>query len=184
MAWTAPMTAVANAIFTASQFNTYVRDNLLETAPAKATTDGSLFVATGANAIAQRTPAMAESTTSGTSNSTSYTATLTGGGTNPSVTVTTGTSALVSLEVFIQAGNASDTNYVAYAISGATTSSPDDKYSVAHGASASGRAIRASAVHLRTGLTAGSNTFTINYKVAGGAATTTFNHRRITVVPL
>lgn len=33
MAWTTPMTAVANEVFTAAQYNTYVRDNLLETAP-------------------------------------------------------------------------------------------------------------------------------------------------------
>lgn len=37
MAWTAPMTASANGTLTAAQFNTHVRDNLLETETAKAT---------------------------------------------------------------------------------------------------------------------------------------------------
>ncbi|GII42264.1 hypothetical protein [Planotetraspora phitsanulokensis] len=47
MAWSAPMTAVANSIFTTAAFNQYVRDNLLETAPAKATTGSRLIVTTG-----------------------------------------------------------------------------------------------------------------------------------------
>ena len=34
MAWTAPMTAVSGSVLTAAQWNTNVRDNLLETAPA------------------------------------------------------------------------------------------------------------------------------------------------------
>jgi hypothetical protein len=54
--WSAPMTAVANSTFTAAQFNQYVRDNLNETAPAKATSAGSYFVADGVNSIAERTP--------------------------------------------------------------------------------------------------------------------------------
>lgn len=37
MAWTTPMTAVANAVWTAAQFNSDIRDNLNETGPAKAT---------------------------------------------------------------------------------------------------------------------------------------------------
>lgn len=37
MTWTTPMTAVANALLTASQFNVHVRDNLLETEAARAT---------------------------------------------------------------------------------------------------------------------------------------------------
>lgn len=37
MAWTAPLTAALNGTLTAAQFNTHVRDNLLETEAAKAT---------------------------------------------------------------------------------------------------------------------------------------------------
>ena len=36
MTWTAPMTAVAGAVYTAAQWNTSIRDNLNETAVAKA----------------------------------------------------------------------------------------------------------------------------------------------------
>ena len=65
MAWSAPMTAVANTVFTAAQFNQHVRDNLNETAPAKATASGGYFVATGVNAIAQRFADSATDLTSG-----------------------------------------------------------------------------------------------------------------------
>jgi hypothetical protein len=51
MAWTAPRTWVTDEVVSASQLNTHVRDNLLETAPAKATASGELFEATGANAL-------------------------------------------------------------------------------------------------------------------------------------
>lgn len=49
------MTAVASTAFTAAQFNTHVRDNLNETAPAKATTSGRLIVTAGPNSIAEQT---------------------------------------------------------------------------------------------------------------------------------
>lgn len=51
MAWTSPRTWVALETVTASQLNTHLRDNLLETAPAKVTTQGDMIYATGANAI-------------------------------------------------------------------------------------------------------------------------------------
>lgn len=53
MAWSAPATAVANTFLTAAFWNTQVRDNLLETAPAKAAAAGDSFYATAANAIAR-----------------------------------------------------------------------------------------------------------------------------------
>ena len=54
MAWTTPLTAVSNTALTAAQWNASVRDNLLMTAPALATTTGRHFVSTGANTIAER----------------------------------------------------------------------------------------------------------------------------------
>jgi hypothetical protein len=51
MAWVAPRTWVTGEIVTAAYLNSNVRDNTLETAPAKAAAAGDIFVATGANAI-------------------------------------------------------------------------------------------------------------------------------------
>lgn len=52
MAWTAPRTFVTDEVVSASQLNAHVRDNMLETAPAKAAAAGDLFQASAANAIA------------------------------------------------------------------------------------------------------------------------------------
>lgn len=51
MAWTAPKTWAIAELVTASQLNTHLRDNLLETAPGKVTTKGDSVWGTGANAI-------------------------------------------------------------------------------------------------------------------------------------
>lgn len=52
MAWTAPKT-MGNEPTLYTDWNTHVRDNLLETAPAKVTTAGDIVYATGANALAR-----------------------------------------------------------------------------------------------------------------------------------
>jgi len=55
MAWTPPSRkTVGDAAPTAAFMNTYVRDNLNETAPAIVTTKGDLLVADGANSIARQ----------------------------------------------------------------------------------------------------------------------------------
>lgn len=56
MAWTAPRTWVSGETVTAAQLNTHLRDNMLETAPAKVTTAGDIVYATGANALARLAP--------------------------------------------------------------------------------------------------------------------------------
>lgn len=53
MAWTAPRTWVTSEVVSATIMNAHVRDNLLETAPAKASAKGDLFAATTANAISR-----------------------------------------------------------------------------------------------------------------------------------
>lgn len=179
MAWTAPMTAVASSVFTAAQFNTFVRDNLLETAPAKATTSGSLFVGTGVNTIAERIPAKQRVGTSETTGSTSYTDLATAG---PTVTVTTGTDALV-LTTCTVADSASGTNtYSSYAISGATTVAATDDRSIFMTTAAANQGMRASVAYFEDALTPGSNTFTAKYRVISG--TGTFGNRMLTVIPL
>ncbi len=53
MAWTAPRTWVTAEVVTAGNMNTHVRDNFLETGPAKVTTAGDIVYATGASAFAR-----------------------------------------------------------------------------------------------------------------------------------
>lgn len=173
------MTAVSNTVFTAAQFNTHVRDNLNETAPAKATTAGTMFIASGTNSIAERVPSTAAVTTSETTGGTGYGALATPG---PAVTVTTGTKAIVMVTSLVQNSTIGQNSYASYAVSGASAISATDDRSVLITAAAANQTLRASAVYMETALTAGSNTFTMQYRVTGG--TGSFQNRRITVIPL
>lgn len=176
MAWSAPMTAVAGATFSAAQFNQYVRDNLNETAPAKATGAGQIFVSTAANTLAARTPGGAVVVTSQGTAVTSYGNNLTT--TGPAVSAVTGTQALVWFGALISNSGA-NSSAASVAVSGASSVAANDQWAAINvGTSAN----RFSVGHIFTGLTSGSNTFTMQYKAAAGTAT--FANRELIVVPL
>lgn len=178
MAWTAPMTAVANSVFTAAQFNTHIRDNLLMTAPALATAAGRFFASTGVNAIAERVPSNNKVSATETSGSTSYTDLATSG---PAVTVTTGPTALV-LTTSNQSNNTNAQNaYMSYGVTGASSVSATDDRSGFLTTAAANQGVRALGGGLETGLTAGSNTFTAKYRVTGG--TGSWGNRQLIVIP-
>jgi len=178
MAWTSPMTAVANSAFTAAQFNQFVRDNFNESAAAKATVSGALIVTTGPNAITTRKPTAGSIDTAETTASTSYTDLTTPG---PVVTITTGTSAIVvTTSRFFNASSVSC--YMSHAVSGASTLAESDTNGLIADPG-TGNQVRMSAVSLRNGdLTAGSNTFTAKYRVDGGSGQ--FAYRKLLVIPL
>ena len=180
MAWSAPMTAVANSTFTAAQFNQYVRDNLNETAPALATAAGSYFAADGINSIAERRAVTALELGTGTTTSTTYTD-RTGVGANlgPTVTVNTGPAALVIVRCSAENSGGGSAR-MAYNISGATSLAAADNRGVGFFGVAGGN-VNASDVSLWTALNPGSNTFTAKYRVSSG--TGTFLSRRIIVMP-
>lgn len=177
MAWTAPMTAVSGSVFTAAQFNQFVRDNLNETAPAKATTAGAHFAVSGANEIVERLAVTDVVTTSQDTTSTSYTDLATVG---PDVTADTGPQALVIVRGAIS-NSGTGSSRMSYAVSGASSVVAADAQCVGVFGTA-GTGALASDVSLITGLTPGSNTFTAQYRVSSG--TGTFSTRRITVFPL
>ena len=119
-----------------------------------------------------------------TTTSTSYTDLATSG---PAVTLTTGTKALVLITVDMLPGTAATGQdcSAAFAVSGATTRSAADAerlYVSAPTGATYGPEMRATAAILVTNLTAGSNTFTLKYKVNAG--TGIFRHRAITVVDM
>lgn len=119
--------------------------------------------------------------TDGSTTSASYTTTLTSGGTNPSVTLLTGTTALVTFagDVYNTLGGSGKSNNVTVSVSGATTiaaisvAEANTLSSVAGNATGFGRSV------LVSGLTAGANTFTLNYLVSGGG-TGNFRNRYLT----
>lgn len=175
MAWTAPMTAVAGSVFTAAQFNTFVRDNLNECPAAKATSPGALFATSATNQVAERVPATAIVATSQTTTSTTYADLAT---TGPSVTVTTGVQALVMLYNANLHSTGTTSALMSFDISGASTVASNDNMSIGMATTVG---IREGATFLVTGLTPGSSTFICKYRV--GSGTGTFVDRRITVVP-
>lgn len=182
MAWTSPMTFAANAVLTAAQLNTHLRDNLNETAPAKATAAGQIFVSTGLNAIAARAPASHYVGTSQTTTGTSYTDLDTAG---PSVTVTTGSRAMVFFGTRMWNTGTAYT-HCSFEVSGATSLPASDAKSVAlrltagqGDGSAGGRHV---GHQMETSLTPGSNTFTLKYRVSAG--TGRYDERHLFVMPL
>lgn len=178
MAWTAPMTAVANTAFTAAQFNTHVRDNLNQTAPALATAAGTLFVGNGVNAIVQRTPTGDTVTASVSTASTTYTDLS--GSAGPAITMVTGAQAFIWIACAIQNDTADKYGYMSVAVSGATTVAASDQWGMANPS----RLVdsRLSVGHLFTGLTPGSNVFTAKYRTQSNNCS--FANREIMGIPL
>lgn len=176
MAWTAPMTAVAGAVFTAAQYNTHVRDNFLTLDVAVATREGSIITGNGANSVVQRTPAWDARTGGSTTASTSYTDLADGVG--PSVTVETGTIAMVW--VYCNQYNTSGAAaWMTFEISGDTTLAANDINAVQMQGTDGDRC---GAGILVDTLTGGTNTFTAKHRVST-SGTGYFSQRRITVWP-
>ncbi|MDK1473617.1 hypothetical protein QNO07_09315 [Streptomyces sp. 549] len=174
------MTAVATSVFTAAQFNTFLRDNLVETAPAKAATAGSHFAVSDVNEIAERTSDTNADLGSGTTTSTSYGNLDAPAAAGPAVTVTTGPRALIVVHCTLS-NSGGGSSRMGYEISGATSSTPADNRGIGFFGLAGGTVVAGTTV-LHVGLTPGSNTFTSQYRVSSG--TGTFSARRILVFPL
>jgi hypothetical protein len=129
-------------------------------------------------APASSSPASASATvaTSETTTSTSYTALTTAG---PEVTLTTGTKALVIVTSAANTGSTTARVFSSYKVSGATTIASSDtiaQYVVG------GNPQRNSSASRLTTLNAGSNTFTMEYRVT--SSTGTFLDRQIIVIDL
>lgn len=170
MAWSAPMTAVLNATFTAAQWNTNVRDNLLETEAAKATTRGRYFVTLGANSIAERSWYTNTNSTTQSTTSTSYTNLASSG---PSVTCTTGTIAIVFWHCQMGSSTSGAQAWCSPEVSGTSTVAASDAWAtMVDGMSATSSTdnqMGLSGFHRFTGLTAGAgNTFKMKYRVSAG----------------
>lgn len=180
MAWTTVPQAVANTPATSSWANALLA-NLNETAAAKATVAGSIFVGTGLHTLAERIPAETLETAFESTSSTTYTNLTT---TGPTVVATTGTKVLVGVTSDLHNSAVHGITYMSFAVSGATTRAADDDYCVAARTEVTGGNItaRCSAFRLLTGLTSGSNTFQGKYRVSAG--TGNFNERSLLVIPL
>jgi len=126
------------------------------------------------------TPVAASSNTTGTTNSASYVTTLTGDATAVSCTLVTGTTALVQLSC-----NASSATTIGirttFSVSGATTLAAADNNGSTVSVAVAGNTIQLNRTLVITGLTAGTNTFTMNYQAVGGGGTASFSSRAMVV---
>ncbi len=181
MTWTAPITFVAGSALTAAQLNAFIRDNQAEMATAKASTPGGYFISTGIGAIAERLCDSSAVLTSQTTTSTSFVNLTT---TGPTVTVTTGTQALVHISARMSGSVDEMRCFMSFAVSGATTIAAVTDYSATHKECFDGSATPSRIGALSwVALTAGSNTFTAKYSQAAGG-TATFSNRRMFVIAL
>lgn len=179
MAWTVPMTWVAGNALTAAQLNVHLRDNLLETAPAKASASSQIFVAQSRYRLQARTPTAASVSTSETTVSGEWTDLATPG---PSVTVRTGERAIILWSVRTSNTSAAGGNNVTYQLTGATERDPLFSTCLRFDGITAANEMSYSQFDMVTTLTPGLNTFTLKYR--RGSGTATFQQRQIAVWPL
>jgi hypothetical protein len=118
--------------------------------------NGSVWVCT--------TPVNGYQTNTGTFTG-AYTATLGGTpGTNPSVTLVTGSTALVSISTLMYTTGSAVDCYMGVAVSGATTLAAQDGFAAYVNST---NAMTATRVMVLAGLTGGTNTFTLQYRTSG-----------------
>ncbi len=179
MAWTAPITWVGGQVPTAALLNAQLRDNLLESMPAKATTEGQIFVGNGVNSIAARIPDAARIATLETTASTSYANLAT---TGPSVTVSHGVYAIIFWSCAVQNDTNNADSFMSWTMSGSNSRGAADIYSLAQDGVFATNPWRIGNVDIHSSLTPGTTTFTAQYRVDSG--TGSFSDRFIGVIPL
>ena len=131
--------------------------------------NGSVWVCT--------TPIAAVSNIAATTTSTSYVTTLTSDSTAISTTLVTGTTAYIQFTARADM-NSVALSYLSVSVSGATTVAVSDANGTLSTV-ATNSAANLARSYILTGLTAGTNTFTLNYKV--NANTATYAHRNLVV---
>lgn len=156
--WTSPKTWAVGDVLTASDMNTYVRDN---------------------TSFLGSTVAAVNNTSGGVVGGVSTFGDLTSGGVGPAVSAVTGTKALVFVQADLISTTSGDSCAVGYDVSGATTIAADVTRCVSSGVTSPWQG---AAAIVQTGLTAGTNTFTLRYYANAAAAF--FANRNIAVMPL
>lgn len=187
MTWYAPFTFVAGVPITAEDLNKYLYDNMQETLIGKlksgavSSTEGVWFSSDGVNSVVGRQIVADTSVGSGFRASTTYgVPTINNGGhVNPTVTVQTGTKALVVWSALTRVNTASQpaattSCYTGVAVSGASSISANDTYAIRVSGSQYAPndentwvgTVNFDCMAFRwfTGLTPGTNTFTLHYR--------------------
>jgi hypothetical protein len=179
VAWTAPTTAISGMVFSAAIFNASVRDNLNVTAAGIATSAGRLIVTTAAKVVTERNP---DTDVVGTSQATASTTYVNLATTGPTVTITTGTRALVILGCSASNNVVGNAARMGIDVSGATTSAASDTNSYMISSGNASDAYQGCWTTLYDPINAGSNTFQAKYRaVTAGSAS--FSNRVVSIMP-
>lgn len=184
MAWTVPITFIDGSPLTAPQMNTFLRDNMLETAPAKAYVHDSqyeisTFVTMAVNSIGTRSVALNEVATAESTDSDSWVDLNT---TGPQCTVTTGERALYFFTAKVSNTASDATSFIGVDVSGAGTIEAKTSRGTRIDGVPAVNSFRVGSFHLESNLTPGENTFKMVYACATGSAT--FSNRNLVVIPL
>lgn len=178
MVWTAPVTYVSGQPLTAAQLNTALRDNMNETAPAKALRASGYFAANGANSIAERIIRRSFVRDSISVTSSTYVSASSG----PEIEVTHSGSILALWTVRLHvAANVGPTNVACCAAEVVGQTSSSDLWALQH-PGAVVDLTRAESAWLFTGLTPGTDTVRLEYRVVGGGPAV-FYQRELLVMP-
>lgn len=182
MAWTAPMTAIDGDLFTATEYNLYVRDNFLEEAPAKANSAGGIFTVDAPNRLTQKFPDTKVVTDEHRISicDVTYKDVQSSG---PWVTVKTGSKATIIISAEMKNSNTNAQASASFEVSGATHISASDNWRITHDGADGGKWSRQSSAHQITTLTPGINTFRMKYRT-GNLGPVFFRRREILVIPM
>jgi hypothetical protein len=101
----------------------------------------------------------------------------------PIVTLTTGSSVVLFFGAVTSRSGGGQTCFISVAVSGATTLAASDTWSVSAASVGAGFNVTSSRAYYLTGLTPGSNVFTVKYK-NDSSATWSFSKRHLVVVAL
>jgi hypothetical protein len=195
MSWTAPMTAIANSALTAAQWNTHLRDNLLETGPAKAETAHGLIM-TGATAgsldLAERWITHVEAPETGSTTSTAYTDLPLSDG--PTLSINTSGSFVVFLSATISISVSGVSAYMSFDATNFQSSfTPNDVRSIEFMSyiASNSTAAKGDEAHIGTAVrcqgdatSVGTKTIKAKYRVSSSSATAVFKNRAMVVIPV
>lgn len=179
MVWTAPMTYTDGTPLTAAQLNLHLRDNLMETEVAKATTFGGIFISKGPNSIVERFGGSAFIDESEGTTSTTYTDLATVG---PTITCNTGTRAFYFLSCCMSIQVANVSSNMSVEVSGKTNQAASDIGSLQIDGLTVDKSMRMGICGFFENLVPGENTFTAKYKCLSGS-NAIFADRALTVIP-
>jgi hypothetical protein len=182
MAWTVPRTWIPEDVLTAPILNQQIRDNLLETEVAKATSAGRLLTTNGQNAVSMIAPAEVTSATAVTTTSTTPVS-LAGG---PSTTMTHNGAVLIlfGARMRITAGTGTDTTYVTCGPDISGTNTVPALVSASVRVAATDSAMNRLCGHVIHYGSPGTDTIELKYWVSGGGITGEFANRQLLVWPL